>query len=94
MPAKTFKDKMQQKAINPTKQFISTPEPEEEPQPVEENTPKVSSTRTKISKETKSRRLQLLIRPSVYQAIKDMAEQEETSINNLINSILMDAVRK
>ena len=27
---KSFKDKMQQKAVNPTLQFISTPEPEQE----------------------------------------------------------------
>lgn len=127
--AKTFKDKMQQKAVNPTLQFISQPEPEEEPhrlaietrplyqreeaatepQTVEESKAKrkgstASSTPRKapparralpqFDEETKSRRLQLLLTPSLYEAIKDKAAEERLSVNELINSILKDAIRK
>ena len=111
--AKSFKDKMQQRAaVNPTLQFISQPEPEEaatEPQTVEESKAKrkgstASSTPRKapparralpqFDEETKSRRLQLLLTPSLYEAIKDKAAEERMSVNELINSILKDAIRK
>ena len=125
--AKSFKDKMQQRAaVNPTLQFISQPEPEEEPhrlaietrplyqraeepQTVEEGKVKrkgstASSTPRKapparralpqFDEETKSRRLQLLLTPSLYEAIKDKAAEERLSVNELINSILKDAIRK
>lgn len=125
--AKSFKDKMQQRAaVNPTLQFISQPEPEEEPhrlaietrplyqraeepQTVEEGKAKrkgstASSTPRKapparralpqFDEETKSRRLQLLLTPSLYEAIKDKAAEERLSVNELINSILKDAIRK
>lgn len=44
--------------------------------------------------ETKSRRLQLLIQPSLYEKLKKKAQTEGTSVNNLVNSILCDAVGK
>lgn len=125
--AKSFKDKMQQKAVNPTLQFISTPEPEEEqphrleietrplykraeePQTVEEGKGKrkastASSTPKKApparraqpqyEEETKSRRLQLLLTPSLYEAVKDKAAEERRSVNDYINAALWDAIRK
>lgn len=128
MASKTFKDKMQQKAAaNPTLQFISTPEPEEEqphrleietrplykraeePQTVEEGKGKrkastASSTPKKApparraqpqyDEETKSRRLQLLLTPSLYEAVKDKAAEARLSVNEYINSILKDAVSR
>ena len=122
MASKTFKDKMQQKAaVNPTLQFISTPEPEEEqphrplykraeePQTVEEGKGKrkastASSTPKKApparraqpqyDEETKSRRLQLLLTPSLYEAVKDKAAEARLSVNEYINSILKDAVSR
>ena len=105
---KSFKDKMQQKAVNPTLQFISTPEPEKEPQPIEKKKPEASSSTRKTSlptrkttravstfdDEIRNRRLQLLLTPSLYQAVKDNADRERISVNELINMILMDAMRK
>jgi hypothetical protein len=38
--------------------------------------------------ETKSRRLQLLLQPSLYDKIKDKAQREEKSVNDTINTIL------
>lgn len=41
--------------------------------------------------ETKSKRLQLLIRPSLYDAIKNKSDQTGESVNELINKALEDA---
>lgn len=125
--AKSFKDKMQQKAVNPTLQFISTPEPEEEqphrlkietrplyqreedaiePQTVEEGkrkrkassapkkAPPARRAQPQYDEETKSRRLQLLLTPSLYEAVKDKAAEERLSVNEYINSILKDAISR
>lgn len=40
--------------------------------------------------ETKSKRLQLLIQPSLLQDLRSAAEADGNSVNNLINSILVD----
>lgn len=128
--AKTFKDKMQQKAVNPTLQFISQPDQEEEqshrlkietrplyqreedttePQTAEDGkrkrkTATASSTAKKApparraqpqyDEETKSRRLQLLLTPSLYEAVKDKAAEARLSVNEYINSILKDAISR
>ena len=130
MASKTFKDKIQQKAVNPTLQFISTPEPEEEqphrlkietrplyqreedaiePQTVEEGkrkrkastassapkkAPPARRAQPQYDEETKSRRLQLLLTPSLYEAVKDKAAEARLSVNEYINSILKDAVSR
>lgn len=44
--------------------------------------------------ETKSKRLQLLIRPSLLKKLKGRAEVEGCSVNNLVNSILEEALEK
>lgn len=38
--------------------------------------------------ETKSRRVQILLQPSVYEAVKQLAEDNNTSVNDTINTIL------
>lgn len=43
--------------------------------------------------ETKSRRLQLLVQPSLYEAIKERATAEGQSVNELVHKILEDAIR-
>ena len=112
---KTFKDQIQQKALNPTMQFISHPQPERpqeaatEPQRPEDgkakgNTPAAKKTpqtrpqarraQPKYAEETKSRRLQLLLTPSLYEAVREKADLERVSVNEMINTILSDAVRK
>lgn len=86
-----------------------TPEPQKRPQDAEKRRPEKrpsSSSSTpqrapqarralpQFDEETKSRRLQLLLTPSLYDAIKDQANREGRSVNELINSILKDAMRK
>lgn len=43
--------------------------------------------------ETKSRRMQLLVQPSLYEAIKARATTEGTSVNELVHSILEAAIK-
>ena len=42
--------------------------------------------------ETKSKRLQLLIQPSTHEKLKNRAKAEGTSVNDLVNSILIEAL--
>lgn len=44
------------------------------------------------SRETKSKRIQVLLRPSVYDALKEKAEARGQSVNDLINDILKENV--
>lgn len=100
--AKSFKDKIQQKAVNPTLQFISQPEPEE-PSTASQSAVKQEADRIpdrpqraaqarraqpQYDEEIKSRRLQLLLTPSLYEAVKARAAEERLSVNELVNSIL------
>ncbi len=43
--------------------------------------------------ETKSRRMQLLVQPSLYEAIKAKATAESVSVNELIHTILEQTVK-
>ena len=42
--------------------------------------------------ETKSKRLQLLIQPSIHEKLKNRAKAEKTSVNDLVNSILIESL--
>lgn len=111
--AKSFKDKMQEKAKAPeAMRYISTPppvDPEPEPRPQPERKPKKRASASTSSprkaatparraipeyEETKSRRLQLLLTPSLYEAVKERAAEERMSVNELVNTILNDTIRK
>lgn len=82
-----FKKKVQKKAAeNPALQFFS--QAEEKPQQVET---RPLYTRPK-QQEYKTRRLQLLLRPSLYEEIKEAAEREGASVNDLIHCILENAI--
>ena len=87
---KTFKN-----AENPALQFISTPDVEAEERENESGAaPSLRGFTPKLDKpETKSRRLQLLIKPSVYSAVKQIADASGLSVNEIINQILEDATR-
>lgn len=85
-------------ALNPAAQFISIPETQEEP------TPSAAPERLKASAapegykvnpayiEKKTRRLQLLMRPSLYDRVKARAEAEGQSVNEMIDTLLEDAL--
>lgn len=89
MGKKSFKDN-----LNPAMQFISAPieaEPEERPRP---DKPPEGYKLNPLYIEKKSRRLQLLIQPSLYSKVKARAEKEGRSVNDFIHSILEEETGK
>ena len=90
MAKKTFKNEM-----NPALQFISTSTDEnineKESQAIPDN---VTVKRNPLYIETKSKRVQLLIQPSLHSKLKKISEQEGTSLNDLIHTILENSTQK
>ena len=89
---KSFKD-------NPALQFISAPETEESAEPVmqpSKESPSVQKPEAppagyKIDHryvETKSRRLQLVLQPSLYERVKKAASEQHISVNEYVHQIL------
>ena len=83
---------------NPALAFISAQEPQKAPE--EKKTAHAKTTDApdgyKVNPlyvETKSRRLQLLVQPSLYDAIKARATAEKQSVNELVHSILEAALK-
>ena len=67
---------------NPAIRFISSAN-DSDTQPNNDST-KINH----IPAESKSRRVQLLIRPSLYDKLKATAERQQLSVNEMINKIL------
>jgi predicted HicB family RNase H-like nuclease len=91
MTKKSFKDS------NPALQFISTVTQEEEAPAHNKqntyntpNTPNIKSTKAK--EETKSKRLNLLLQPSVVADMEKIAAMKRSSVNDLINTVLKDFI--
>ena len=83
-------------SMAPAMQFINTaPEPERDPAAPDktESTASMGPAKRKpaaIYGEAKSRRLQLLIKPSTYERLAARAEAERVSVNEMVN-ILIDS---
>jgi hypothetical protein len=45
-------------------------------------------TNNPIPKETKTRRLQLLLKPSTYEQLKQFADSRQVSVNDVVNTVL------
>ena len=76
--------------LNPAMQFISVPqETSDKPQKITE-----SQKAKPIYPETRSKRLQLLLTPSLHDNLKKIAQSENRSLNDLINSILESYLNK
>ena len=104
---KTFAQQLDTARLNPALQFISTPpaaparergreEAREIPAPAPSAARQSAPEGYRMNPmyiEKKSRRLQLLLRPSVYEAVKARAEGEGVSVNDLINTLLEEATR-
>jgi predicted DNA binding CopG/RHH family protein len=90
MSRKTFKNE-----INPALQFISNSTDEENQSQVIKNIPTpVPMKRNPLYIETKSRRIQLLMQPSLHDKLKNIAAQKGTSLNDLIHTLLEKATQK
>lgn len=99
MAKKTFKDN-----INPAMNFISqesVDKAEGENSAKEKTIAEVTRRSNKapegykfnpIYVETRSKRLQLLVQPSLHEKLKARAKAEGTSVNDMINTILQDAL--
>ena len=79
--------------LNPAMQFISTPT-EDEREKTTATAPAPEGYKVNPAYiEKKSRRLQLLMQPSLYDLLKTRAVEEGTSVNNLIHELLERAVK-
>lgn len=88
--AKSFKDN-----LNPAMRFISTPAEDQPTAPIKADRAEIPEgyKLNPLYIETKSKRLQLLVQPSLYEKVKAMAADQGTSVNELIHSILEDATK-
>ncbi len=76
---------------NPALQFISKPEEAAEAPAVQQTgkaRPPEGYRMNPLYIEKKTRRLQLLIRPSLYEKLKRRAGRDKTTINDALNQIL------
>ena len=105
--ANSFKDKAEKKrasaANNPAMMFISqpeaTPEAEVQPERIRKAPQRKASPlqaqapmRAPQGREAKTRRLQLLLTPSLYEAVKERADAEGLSVNETISELLQTAL--
>lgn len=82
--------------LNPAMQFISTPAEEtaeRETVPRAEDAPEGYKVNP-LYIEKRSKRLQLLVQPSLYDKIKAQADTEGCSVNDFIHRVLEDAVKE
>lgn len=96
----------QNPALIPALQFITTenedvPEKKEPRKPAAQPRPKMEKARetkapvqTPIERERKTKRLNLLLRPSVMENLQKIAVMQRTSVNDLINEVMLDYTRK
>lgn len=80
---KSFKD-------SPAMRFISTPQQAGEATPDEGERPAVPMKLNPLYIETKSKRLQLLIQPSLHGKLKGRATAQGVSLNELIHTALQE----
>lgn len=89
---KSFKAEL----ANPAMQFISTTAQEES----EKRTPTATAHAPEgyrlnpLYIEKRSKRLQLLVQPSLYETIKAKADAEGSSVNDFIHRVLEEAVKR
>lgn len=96
MAKKSFKDNIS----NPALQFITKEEPELKEEYTKTHTPKEASTPPAGYKkdpnyiETKSKRVQLLLQPSVVNEVKSRAEANNISMNELFNIAIKEYLER
>lgn len=92
MSGKTKSFKASIDPLNPAMQFISVPT---KPEPTAEEKPGKPPEGFKVNPlyiETKSRRLQLLVQPSLYEKLRAQATASAVSVNEFIHSLLEESL--
>lgn len=89
---KSFKD-------NPALQFISAaadlgPEASEQPAPISAEKPPAGYKVNPLYVETKTRRLQLVLQPSLFERVKAQAKASGLSVNEYVHQVLDKATRE
>lgn len=74
---------------NPASRFITQPNTDNK-----QHTPNTDTAPNTADEETKSKRLNLLVKPSVYEQFKKVATMQQDSVNNLINNIMENVVEE
>ena len=92
MAKKSFSDSIRGEEISPAMQFISKPEITEEPPKKTTDAPE-GYRLNPLYIELKSRRLQLLLQPSLHEKIKKQAAAAGISVNEYVHSALEEKVR-
>ena len=92
MAKKTFSDSIRGEEISPAMQFISKAENTAE-QPIKATDAPEGYRVDPRFIEIKSRRLQLLLQPSLHEKIKKQAAAEGSSVNEFIHGTLEDKLR-
>lgn len=94
MAKKSYKDQLQKSAS----QFVSTDSPDETPAtPTGQARPKEAPEGYKINPEyieKKTRRVQLLMKPSLYEQVKARADETGDSVNEYIHTILEQVIEE
>ena len=79
---------------NPAMQFISTPAEEVKTGKAEAIAPAPEGFKINpLYLEKKSRRLQLLMKPSIYEKLKARADREGNSVNDVVNNLIEEALK-
>lgn len=91
MAKKTFKD-------NPALQFISTAKEEEQEVTPAQGTPTIEKAPegyklNSLYVETKTRRLQLVLQPSLFDRVKKTAKKSGLSVNEYVHRVLDEAAK-
>ena len=79
--------------INPAIRFISPPAVDTSANKEQRSAPEGYKLNP-LYLETKSRRLQLLLQPSLHEKIKAKAQREEKSVNEFVHLILENAMKE
>lgn len=79
--------------LNPAMQFISTVAEESTTAEIRANAPEGFKPNP-IYLETRSKRVQVLMQPSLYEKLKAKAEREGCSVNDTIHRIFEEATRE
>ena len=92
---KTFAEQLDSEQFNPAMQFISAPAPQRRASApaAQQDAPPPGFRMNPMYVEIKSRRVQLLLKPSIYAAVKERAAREGVSVNEMINVMLETAVK-